>query len=865
MSDKIFPVIIYAGRLTCARELGPLSLVDIEGDDDYDDDIPMTREELYIYHNSHGRGQSILARIERMLACRAGGWVMYHARKHIKHARMANLHTRCDQLLGDEEASESDLKLVELFEKYLPVAGVPSSDEYRKLLDGIDLVPTPFDPVGAEGMCRACRNLNLRKETFQTGSSRFVSSMMGDLTPDGEYPDEELEKKVPHNPSAGVVKHYKLGDLVDIAKTPECSFCRLIADCFLRLSAEELSSYGYENRLDRWCFDGVVWLSLLHDPEGDHLIRSYARHQEATEDLNLLESMHPTGKTRIILTLLPQDTEPEDQKFESPLRSLHTEIFAITDEEKADFQIYKQLVPFIDMARPRKWLDACENYHGEACSTPANYGKMEVIKDILLIDLEDHCLVSGFEGRRYFALSYVWGDRQQASFQTTKATIDDLMKPGGLSKHIEEIATTVHEAMQVTREMECRYLWVDAVCIVQDDEGSKPFQINHMDAIYRQAILTTVAGNALSADFGIYGHRRNPRETIQRTYSYRPGLTLTAKEAFFGDVEVEAMLSMWSSRAWTFQERILSRRLLIFVDSTVYWSCSCCRWSEAEHNPSEEGPPPWEYYNDPIFHDNPTLYLKGIQLPGDNSINFVWQNVVKTFSSLTLTYEKDVFLAIAGLESYIAQYFDTSYIFGHPRKNFLDFLVWLPRPGRVKRRNAPGIPSWSWASWLGSVMYHEVEPHRKKYTRLRIPTPTWENDLTSRVSMSCPHSGILDIHTMVSKVRVVGSMQNRVEPQCPEVGKLMPNLMPLAVLNQAGKCVGRVSISGDDHEFDGEFEAMVIAQKLKDVQKNLVAQLSYWIMIIAWKGEVAERTGLGVITAEGWDETKPVWRDTKLG
>ena len=229
--------------------------------------------------------------------------------------------------------------------------------------------------------------------------------------------------------------------------------------------------------------------------------------------------------------------------------------------------------------------------------------------------------------------------------------------------------------MQVTREMKCRYLWVDALCIVQDDEESKPYQINHMDAIYRQAILTIVAGDALSAEFDIYGLGSNPRETIQRTYSYRPGLTLTANEAIYGDIEVEVMLSQWASRAWTFQERILSRRLLIFVNSTIHWSCSCLRWSEAEHNPSEEGPPPWVYYNDPIFHDSPTLYMKGPQLPGENSINFVWQNVVKTFTSLTLTYERDVLLAIAGLESYIAQYFDTSYIFGHPQKNFLDFLT----------------------------------------------------------------------------------------------------------------------------------------------------------------------------------------------
>jgi hypothetical protein len=89
--------------------------------------------------------------------------------------------------------------------------------------------------------------------------------------------------------------------------------------------------------------------------------------------------------------------------------------------------------------------------------------------------------------------------------------------------------------------------------------------------------------------------------------------------------------------------------------------------------------------------------------------------------------------------------------------------------------------------------------------------------------------------------------------------------MPLAVLNEVGKCIGRASISKGDNEIDGEFEAIVIAEKSEDVKVNLVAVLPYWIMIIEWKGEVAERIGLGVVTAESWSKANPMWRDVKLG
>lgn len=354
---------------------------------------------------------------------------------------------------------------------------------------------------------------------------------------------------------------------------------------------------------------------------------------------------------------------------------------------------------------------------------------------------------------------------------------------------------------------------------------------------------------------------------FQRMYSYRPDLTLAARESVVGDIEVEVMQSNWASRAWTFQERIFSRRLLIFINSTVYWSCSCLRWTETEHNTSEDEAPPWNYYNQPIFPDNPTLYLKGLGLPGDNSLNFIWQNVVYSFSELKLSFETDVFLAIAGLENYIGQYFNTSFIFGHPQKNFLDSLLWLPFELTARRRNAEGIhiPSWSWASWVGLLKYPEVQPHQKKYPKLRIPSPTWEKTSSSRVSSSCPHSGTLDIHTAVSKVRILGSMQGgRERPDCPELGRVGPVPMPLAVLSQGGKCVGCASISRLE-DFDREVEAIIVAKKLPDIRRDSKSLLSHWIMIIEWKGDIAERIGLGLITDEAWQETGPVWRDIKLG
>jgi hypothetical protein len=118
---------------------------------------------------------------------------------------------------------------------------------------------------------------------------------------------------------------------------------------------------------------------------------------------------------------------------------------------------------------------------------------------------------------------------------------------------------------------------------------------------------------------------------------------------------------------------------------------------------------------------------------------------------------------------------------------------------------------------------------------------------------------------MVSKVHVVGSMRDgQAKVECPEVGFVLPHSMPLAVLNQVGKCVGYSSISLAD-DIDEEFEAIVLVEKLPDESKeDLEAPLSFWIMVIEWKREIAERIGLGLVSRKDWQGTRPVWRDIKL-
>jgi hypothetical protein len=117
---------------------------------------------------------------------------------------------------------------------------------------------------------------------------------------------------------------------------------------------------------------------------------------------------------------------------------------------------------------------------------------------------------------------------------------------------------------------------------------------------------------------------------------------------------------------------------------------------------------------------------------------------------------------------------------------------------------------------------------------------------------------------MISKIRLVGSMHSDELERLPELGHTPVFLMPVEVQNEDGTCIGYVSV-WPLHEVDDVFEAIVVAEKLAEVDQYTESVLAYWIMLIEWKGEVAERIGLGLITMKGWHETEPEWKDVKLG
>ncbi|PMD46814.1 HET-domain-containing protein, partial [Hyaloscypha variabilis F] len=174
-----------------------------------------------------------------------------------------------------------------------------------------------------------------------------------------------------------------------------------------------------------------------------------------------------------------------------------------------------------------------------------------------LIDVENNCVVETYTPHRYFALSYRWGE----DVEQVKLESGTLSQKSGRRKVL--LPKTIRDAITLTSRLEGGYLWTDVLCIIQDSEEDKKIQIGRMCNIYANAVLTIVAGEGENANAGL---SRVCNHTTDRPLLHD---TLDTAQRGWGSL----LDGPWASRAWTYQETILSKRLLLVLQDRIDLFC----------------------------------------------------------------------------------------------------------------------------------------------------------------------------------------------------------------------------------------------------------------------------------------------------
>jgi hypothetical protein len=365
------------------------------------------------------------------------------------------------------------------------------------------------------------------------------------------------------------------------------------------------------------------------------------------------------------------------------------------------------------------WIQYCEQYHGAKCDRRELDLQSSQKVNIILIDTRRNCLVEATTATRFLALSYVWGSIPQ--FQTTSSIFEALKQPQALSNHMHDIPQVICDAMQVVRAMGETYLWVDSLCITQDDATAKHDQITRMAAIYSGAILTIVAVGARNAQSSLPGVRQGTRwprswrsNARQINRPLRPDLVAKAIDR-----------SLYFSRGWTFQERHLSRRCLYFLDEQLYFQCRTELWCEEPPLLASFTPQPLDVSLSimalaPIWAENVR------QQNWDRAFLF-YSSIITEYSRKNLTYPEDVLDAFSGVLSSLEGYSGWSFLQGLPEQLFDWALLWLPvgtiEPRRSMREGRLEFPTWSWTGWIGGITFtfafpftlYEIESQIREY------------------------------------------------------------------------------------------------------------------------------------------------------
>lgn len=264
---------------------------------------------------------------------------------------------------------------------------------------------------------------------------------------------------------------------------------------------------------------------------------------------------------------------------------------------------------------------------------------LESEKSLKLVALPDR-------RERYATLSYCWGGSQE--FCTTKTTMMRNME----SMDHDQLLKTIRDAIWVTRELGVRYLWVDSLCIVQDDTEDKNREIAKMADIYSDSTITISAAAATTCHDGFL----NGKCTADERESYQfalPSLKTQGRQTFFCLGEGEYLphyykAKQWPTgqRAWIYQEEFLSPRIICFFEDGFRWSC---RFGGTSNN--QDAARGIEHRFDDEILVRQAIFRTGneINKPHRDAVYDAWRKMTEEISRRSLSYSADRLPAISAV------------------------------------------------------------------------------------------------------------------------------------------------------------------------------------------------------------------------
>ncbi|KAK4457026.1 heterokaryon incompatibility protein-domain-containing protein [Cladorrhinum samala] len=556
----------------------------------------------------------------------------------------------------------------------------------------------------------------------------------------------------------------------------------------------------------------------------------------------------------------------------------------------------------VDIPRISKWIKSCNDNHKECrpplSSTAAFQDIFPGLEVLRLIDVEENCLVERQAHVAYLALSYVWGS--VANFRLTRINRSELMRPGTVAKFWNRFPYSIRDAIDLTRKLGVRYLWVDSICLIQNDSDDLKRGVNVMDQIYENAWLTVIAAHGHDANAGLPGLQPGTRQTKPSPQSeVRPGITL-------GQISSSSYLleqTIYQTRAWTFQEHTLSRRVLYFFPDQVIFTCCENECREICNDDTRDQWASGRPMRSPLLAST----LASWHTPAR-----FYSRILTQYTAKSLTNSGDILWAFEGIMRRFSQMMGYRMMQGVPIGSLDFFIVFFGFGNRIRR---PGFPSYSWAGWLGTkaIAYRDE-------TKLNIwlidrtwiiwyqrgpdgaVSPVWDPAANPLFLIDDPKfEGYRERCPFTSPIAGIDTSRTRPSAAVPAM-RPVPSYPLLQfwtfvvflkieevdvfyadgiLVGKDGVHYGPVHLDGFEETtlFDSKspLEFLVLSEADTDLDSlrrfaPVIGRPDIWnyynVMLIEWNQGIAERRGMGQMLKEGVHqsfEPGPVWKEIILG
>jgi hypothetical protein len=313
-------------------------------------------------------------------------------------------------------------------------------------------------------------------------------------------------------------------------------------------------------------------------------------------------------------------------------------------------------------------------------------------------------------------LSYCWGGPNPTVL--TRRNLESFQR--GI--RVASLPASIRDAVAVARSSGCRFLWIDALCILQDDGRDEADEIANMGQYYAAARLTISAASASACAEGFLGPRDPPpplfgpvRVPLRFANGVSAGtvlLSLVEQPEAAMDAAATGPPQPIARRGWTMQESLLSRRMLVYTTNVLHWACL----STTASNGGETC----------VLRETPTENRVAL-VPGIYPFAWllkwptadIWRFLVEEYTGRLLGKPEDKLLAISGAAERtvavsVGRGEDPAYVAGclvqrsSPASWALE-LLWVPeRWTGTTRPEKYRAPSWSWASVDGHCRFVNI-------------------------------------------------------------------------------------------------------------------------------------------------------------